>query len=44
MGYRFGGEQQLVEHRYDYLTLAENSYNIKGFYFDVSRLFESFKL
>jgi len=44
MGYRFGGEQELIEHRYDYLTLAENSYDIKGFYFDVSRLFESFKL
>ena len=44
LGFRFGGEQQLIEHKYDYLTLAENSYNIKGFYFDVTRLFESFKL
>jgi hypothetical protein len=44
MGFRFGGEQELIEHKYDYLTLAENSYNIKGFYFDVTRLFESFKL
>lgn len=44
LGFRFGGEQELIEHKYDYLTLAENSYDIKGFYFDVSRLFESFKL
>lgn len=44
LGFRFGGEQELVDGRYDYLTLAENSYNIKGFYFDVTRLFESFKL
>lgn len=44
LGFRFGGDQQLIEHKYDYLTLAENSYNIKGFYFDVTRLFESFKL
>lgn len=44
LGFRFGGEQQLVEHKYDYLTLADNSYDIKGFYFDVTRLFESFKL
>jgi len=44
LGFRFGGQQQLIEHRYDYLTLAENSYNIEGFYFDVTRLFESFKL
>lgn len=44
MGFRFGGEQELIDHKYDYLTLAENSYNIKGFYFDVTRLFESFKL
>lgn len=44
LGFRFGGEQKLIEHQYDYLTLAENSYNLKGFYFDVTRLFESFKL
>ncbi|MCO6146610.1 DUF4919 domain-containing protein [Flavobacterium sp. NRK1] len=43
LGFRFGGEQQLIEQKYDYLTLAENSYNINGFYFDVTRLFESFK-
>lgn len=44
LGFRFGGEQQLIEHKYDYLTLAENSYQYKGFYFDVTRLFESFNL
>lgn len=43
LGFRFGGEQELIEQKYDYLTLAENSYNINGFYFDVTRLFESFK-
>ncbi len=42
LGFRFGGDQELVESRYDYLSLAENSYNIKGFYFDVTRLFDSF--
>lgn len=35
IGFKFGGEQSLIEH-YDYLTLAENKYNIPGFYFDVS--------
>lgn len=44
LGFRFGGEQELIEHKYDYLTLAGNSYNIEGFYFNVSRLFESFKI
>ncbi len=43
LGFRFGGEQKLIEQKYDYLTLAENSYNFDGFYFDVTRLFESFK-
>ena len=43
LGFRFGGEQELIDSRYDYLSLDENSYNIKGFYFDVTRLFESFK-
>lgn len=37
LGFEFGGEQSLVEGRYDYLKLAKNSYNLKGFYFDVSR-------
>jgi hypothetical protein len=42
LGFRFGGEQELLESKYDYLTVDENSYNMKGFYFDVTRLFESF--
>ncbi|MFH6943878.1 DUF4919 domain-containing protein [Flavobacterium sp. FlaQc-50] len=35
IGFQFGGEQSLIEH-YDYLKLAENKYNIPGFYFDIS--------
>jgi len=42
LGFRFGGEQELIEAKYDYLNLDENSYNLKGFYFNVTRLFESF--
>lgn len=37
LGFEFGGEQHLVDQQYDYLTLNENSYNIKGLYFEVSR-------
>lgn len=43
LGFEFDGEQSLIEHRYDYLTVAENSYGIKGFYFDVSRCLDSLK-
>lgn len=39
LGFRFGGEQELIGTQYNYLSLAENSYNIKGLYFEVSRLF-----
>lgn len=35
LGYEFGGEQSLIDH-FDYLKVAKNSQNIKGFYFDVS--------
>ncbi|WP_166920541.1 DUF4919 domain-containing protein [Flavobacterium poyangense] len=35
IGFQFGGEQSLIEH-YDYLKLAENKYNIPGFYFDIT--------
>ena len=35
LGFEFGGEQSLIEH-YDYLKVAKNSQNIKGFYFDIS--------
>lgn len=39
LGFRFGGEQELMGTQYNYLSLAENSYDIKGLYFEVSRLF-----
>ncbi len=35
LGFQFGGSQSLIEH-YDYLTVAENDFNIEGFYFDVT--------
>lgn len=47
LGFEFGGKQSLIEGMYDYLTLAENPYGLKGFYFDMSpsfnKLAESFK-
>jgi hypothetical protein len=43
LGFEFGGSQTLVDGRYDYLALADNPYQIKGFYFDVSRSLESMK-
>ena len=43
LGFEFGGSQKLTQDVQDYLTLAENSYNIKGLYFDVTRLFSSFE-
>ena len=43
LGFEFGGEQRLVDGLYDYLTLNENSYNLKGFYFEVSRCLNSLK-
>lgn len=41
LGYSFGGRQSLQDNRYDYLTLKENSYNLEGLYFDVSRCLNS---
>jgi len=35
LGYKFGGKQNLIDH-YDYLTLKENEYDVKGLYFDIS--------
>ena len=35
LGFKFGGKQSLIEH-YDYLTVENNSQEIKGLYFDVS--------
>lgn len=43
LGFEFGGSQKLTQDVQDYLTLAENSYNIEGLYFDVTRLFSSFE-
>ncbi|NNT71515.1 DUF4919 domain-containing protein [Flavobacterium sp. IMCC34852] len=39
LGFEFGGKQSLIEGTYDYLTLAENPYGLKGFYFDMSPSF-----
>lgn len=41
LGFEYGGEQSLVEGRYDYLKLQKNAYNVDGFYFDVSRSLQS---
>lgn len=47
LGFEYGGKQSLIEGMYDYLTLADNPYGLKGFYFDMSpsfnKLAESFK-
>lgn len=36
IGYEYAGQEQLIENRYDYLALNENSYNLEGIYFDVT--------
>lgn len=41
IGYEYAGTEQLVENRFDYLALAENSYNLEGMYFDVSACLRS---
>lgn len=43
LGFEYGGHQELIEGLYDYLTLKENSYNIDGLYFEVSRCLNSLK-
>ncbi len=43
LGFDFGGKQSLIDGQYDYLTLAENPYQLEGFYFDVSRCLQSLK-
>lgn len=35
LGFTYGGKQSLIEN-YDYLTIANNKYNVKGLYFDIS--------
>ena len=42
-GFSFGGEQSLIEGRYDYLAIEENPYEIEGLYFDVSRSLNALK-
>lgn len=42
-GFSYGGEQSLIEGRYDYLAIEENPYEIKGLYFDVSRSLNALK-
>jgi hypothetical protein len=43
LGFEFGGRQELIDFKYDYLSLKDNSYNLKGLYFDISRSLQSFK-
>lgn len=37
-GFQFGGSQSLTQKGCDYLEVADNDYNIKGFYFDVNMI------
>lgn len=41
LGLKFGGEQSLTNKACDYLTLEKNKNDIKGFYFDVSKILEA---
>lgn len=43
LGFDFGGSQKLIDGRYDYLTLAENPYQLEGLYFEISRSLQSIK-
>lgn len=43
LGFSFGGSQSLIGGRYDYLTVAENPYELEGFYFDITRSLHSLK-
>lgn len=43
LGFEFDGQQELINHQYDYLTVSENSYNLKGLYFEVSRSLSTLK-
>ena len=40
LGFNFGGTQSLIE-RCDYLKVADNKSNVKGIYFDVSKILEA---
>lgn len=37
LGFDYGGDQALMDHKFDYLSLSKNSYELPGLYFDVSR-------
>lgn len=39
LGFKFNGEQSLVEDKYDYLLLLPNEFQVGGLYFDVSASF-----
>lgn len=36
IGYEYAGQEQLIGNQYDFLVVNENSYNLKGMYFDVT--------
>lgn len=36
MGFEYAGKEFLIENRFDYLTLSENSYELQGMFFDVT--------
>jgi Domain of unknown function (DUF4919) len=42
LGYEFGGKQRLTGNQCDYLTLKDNSDGLKGLYFDVKQIFNSY--
>ena len=41
LGFKYGGEQSLVDFQHDYLKLADNEYELEGLYFEMSRSMES---
>ncbi|OIQ20112.1 MAG: hypothetical protein BM557_05420 [Flavobacterium sp. MedPE-SWcel] len=43
LGFEFGGKQALIDNKYDYLSLAENPYQLEGFYFNISRSLQALK-
>ena len=41
MGFEYAGNEMLVENKYDYLALSENSYALEGMFFDVTPCLQS---
>jgi len=41
LGFKYGGEQSLVDFQHDYLKLADNEYKYQGFYFEMSPSMQS---